>query len=73
MDLCGFLLFRLQGKASASPVLGSLQPAAGLLSACDGCYGSNQPSSLREGEREKPMASLSRNQLRRIELLYKEH
>lgn len=73
MDLSSFLNFRLQGKASVSPVLGPLQPAAGLLSACDGCYRSNQPNSLREGERVKPMASLSRNQLRRIELLYKEH
>lgn len=76
MNLSNFLHFRLQGKASVSPVLGFLQPGAGSLSACDGCYRSNQrkqPSSLREGGREKPMASLSRNQLRRIELLYKEH
>lgn len=55
MDLSSFLHFRLQGKASVSPVLGFFQPGVGSLSACDDCYGSNQrkqPSSLREGERE---------------------
>jgi len=64
MDLSSFLHFRLQGKASVSPALVFFQPGAGLLSASDGCYGSNQRKqtcSLGEGEKEAH-GQLSRNQ-----------